>query len=146
MHATWHTSHQSTWKNHFLAIRTGVPKIYRLSNWCKDLEQTDITLNMLRPCTQNPKLSAYEAMEGMFSFDAIPMAPIGIECMIHIKPSRQHTWGYHVMKAWNCTWALKYYRCIKVVTETGTIRINCVAMHSPLGSSCVSCNFMSCYK
>ncbi|KAL7484256.1 hypothetical protein ACHAW6_009898, partial [Cyclotella cf. meneghiniana] len=66
-----------TWKNHFVAIRAGAAKSYRLSNWCKDLEQTDITLNMMRPCTQNPNLSAHEALEGMFSFDATPMAPIG---------------------------------------------------------------------
>jgi hypothetical protein len=64
------------------AVRAGTPKTYRLSNWCKDLEQVDMTLNMMRPCTQNPNLSAYEAMEGMFSFDATPMAPIGTECMI----------------------------------------------------------------
>ncbi|KAL7474691.1 hypothetical protein ACHAW6_000654, partial [Cyclotella cf. meneghiniana] len=88
-----------TWKNHMCAIPAGTPKTNHLSNWCKDLEQVDITLNMMRPCTQNPNLSAYEAMKGMFSFDTTPMAPIGTECMIHIKPSRQHTWGYHAMKA-----------------------------------------------
>jgi len=77
-----------TWKNHFVAIQVGTPSTYRLSNWCKDLEQTDITLNMMRPCTQNPKLSAHEAMEGMFSFDSTPMAPIGTECMVHVKPSQ----------------------------------------------------------
>eukprot|EP01082_Thalassiosira_pseudonana_P011880 g10662.t1 g10662 contig4:2284681-2286983(+) len=78
-----------TWKNHMCAVRAGTPKTYRLSNWCKDLEQVDMTLNMMRPCTQNPNLSAYEAMEGMFSFDATPMAPIGTECMIHVKPSKR---------------------------------------------------------
>jgi hypothetical protein len=105
------------------AIRAGTPKTHRLSNWCKDLEQVDITLNMMRPCTQNPNLSAYEAMEGMFSFDATPMAPIGTECMIHVKPSKRHTWGYHSMKAWYFAPALNHYRCIRVVTDTGAVRI-----------------------
>eukprot|EP00804_Cyclotella_cryptica_P008225 CCRYP_015155-RA/>CCRYP_015155-RA protein AED:0.23 eAED:0.17 QI:0/0/0/1/1/1/3/0/935 len=36
-----------TWKNHFVAIRAGTPSTYCLLNWCKDIEQTDITLNML---------------------------------------------------------------------------------------------------
>jgi hypothetical protein len=36
-----------TWKNHFVAIQASTPSTYRLSNWCKDVEQTDITLNML---------------------------------------------------------------------------------------------------
>jgi len=77
-----------TWKNHFVAIQAGTPHTYRLSNWCKDMEQTDITLNMLRPCTTNPLLSAYKALEGMFSFDRTPMTPIGTEVMIHIKPTQ----------------------------------------------------------
>jgi hypothetical protein len=110
-----------TWKNHFVAIRAGTPSTYRLSNWCKDLEQTDITLNMMRPCTQNLKLSAHEAMEGMFSFDATPMAPIGTECMVHVKPSRRHTWGYHAIKAWYFAPALNHYRWIRVVTDTGAV-------------------------
>ena len=49
-------------------------------------EQCDITLNMMRPCTLNPKLSAFEAMEGMYSFDATPMAPVGTEILMHRKP------------------------------------------------------------
>eukprot|EP00804_Cyclotella_cryptica_P003026 CCRYP_006029-RA/>CCRYP_006029-RA protein AED:0.43 eAED:0.43 QI:0/0/0/1/0/0/5/0/250 len=51
-----------TWKNHFIAIRTGASPTCHLPNWCKDLEQMDIMLNMIRPWTTNPKLSAYEAM------------------------------------------------------------------------------------
>jgi hypothetical protein len=112
-----------TWKNHFVAIRAGAPSTYHLSNWCMDLKQMDITLNMLRPCTTNPKLSAYEAMEGMYSFDATPMAPIGTECMIHIKPTRRQTWGYHALKAWYCAPAMNHYRCIKAVTNTGAVRL-----------------------
>ncbi|KAL7475457.1 LOW QUALITY PROTEIN: hypothetical protein ACHAW6_001369 [Cyclotella cf. meneghiniana] len=112
-----------TWKNHICAIQAGTPKTYRLSNWCKDLEQVDITLNMMCPCTQNPNLSASEAMDGMFSFDATPMAPIGTECMIHVKLSKRHTRGYHSMKAWYFAPALKHYCCIKVVTDAGAVRI-----------------------
>eukprot|EP00804_Cyclotella_cryptica_P005907 CCRYP_000169-RA/>CCRYP_000169-RA protein AED:0.37 eAED:0.37 QI:0/0/0/1/0/0/3/0/377 len=105
------------------AIRTaGTPSTYRLSNWCKDLEQTDITLNVMRPCTQNPKLSAHEAMEGMFSFNTTPMAPIGTECMVHVKPSRRHTWGYHAIKAWYFAPALSHYRCVRVITNTGAVQ------------------------
>ncbi|KAL7479397.1 LOW QUALITY PROTEIN: hypothetical protein ACHAW6_005129 [Cyclotella cf. meneghiniana] len=63
-----------------------------------DLKQTDITLNMMCPCTQNPNLLAHEALEGMFSFDATPMAPIGTECMIYIKTSSPQTWVYHAIK------------------------------------------------
>jgi hypothetical protein len=77
---------------------------------------------MMHPCTQNPNLSAQEAMEGTFSFDATPMAPIGTECMVYVKPSKQHTWGYHAIKAWYFAPALNHYRCVKVVTDTSTVR------------------------
>ncbi len=94
-------------------MRAGTLPTYCLSNWCKDLEHTDITLNMLRPCTTNPRLSAYEAMEGMFSFDKTPMAPIGTEVMIHIKPTRRQTWGYHAIRAWYFAPALNHYHASK---------------------------------
>ncbi|KAL7474522.1 hypothetical protein ACHAW6_000492 [Cyclotella cf. meneghiniana] len=87
------------------------------------IKKTDITLNMMLPCTQNPNLFAYEAFEGMFSFDATPMAPIGTECMIHTESANHHTWGYHAIKAWYVAPALNHYHCIKVVTDTGAIRI-----------------------
>eukprot|EP00804_Cyclotella_cryptica_P006014 CCRYP_000255-RA/>CCRYP_000255-RA protein AED:0.25 eAED:0.25 QI:0/0/0/1/1/1/2/0/796 len=113
-----------TWKNHLVAIRTGTPRTYRLSNWCKDLEQTDITLNMLRPCTTNPLLSAYKAVEGMFSFNRTPMAPIGTKEMVPVKPNRRQTWGYHAIRAWYFAPARHHYRCIQVVTEAGAIRVS----------------------
>ncbi|KAL7482667.1 LOW QUALITY PROTEIN: hypothetical protein ACHAW6_012250 [Cyclotella cf. meneghiniana] len=73
---------------------------------------------MMRPCTQNPNRSAHEA-----SFDATPLAPIGTECMLHVKPNRRHTWGYHSIKAWYFALALNHYRCIKVVTDTGVVHL-----------------------
>ncbi|KAL7489106.1 LOW QUALITY PROTEIN: hypothetical protein ACHAW6_014701 [Cyclotella cf. meneghiniana] len=88
-----------------------------------DLEQTDITLNMMGSNTQNPNLSAHESMDSMFSFDATPMAPIGTECMIHIKPTRCHTWGYHSMKACHFAPAINHYCCVKVVKDVGAVRI-----------------------
>eukprot|EP00804_Cyclotella_cryptica_P011596 CCRYP_012097-RA/>CCRYP_012097-RA protein AED:0.35 eAED:0.48 QI:0/0/0/1/0/0/2/0/379 len=57
MHQTNTAKHAiRTWKNHFIAICVSAPSTYRLSYWCTDLEQTDITLNMLCPCTTNPGL------------------------------------------------------------------------------------------
>ncbi|KAL7474137.1 hypothetical protein ACHAW6_000129 [Cyclotella cf. meneghiniana] len=90
---------------------------------CKDLEKTDITLNMMHPCTQNPNLSANKAIVGMFSFDTTPMAPLETECMLHVKPNRRHTWGYHSIKAWYFAPVLNHYCCIKVVTDTGMVRL-----------------------
>ena len=63
-----------TWKNHFLSGIAGLPKSFPIANWCRLTTQCDATLNMLCPCRQNPRLSAHEALEGTFSFDATPMA------------------------------------------------------------------------
>ena len=57
-----------------------------MANWCRMTEQCNITLNMMRLCTINPKLLAFEAMEGTYLFDATPMAPVGTEILMHLKP------------------------------------------------------------
>ncbi len=78
-----------TWKKHFIAGIAGLPKTFPNANWCRLTKQCDATLNMLRPCRQNPLLSAHEALEGSFSFDATPMAPLGTEVLVHMKPNRR---------------------------------------------------------
>ena len=88
------------------------------------MEQCDATLNMLRPCTINPLLSAFEAMEGHYSFNATPMAPMGTEMLMHLKPVRRHLWGYHALKAWYIEPACKHYRVLKGVTDSGAVRLN----------------------
>jgi len=112
-----------TWKNHFTATRAGTPSSFKMANWCKMTEQCDITLNMMRPCTTNPRLSAFEAMEGTYSFDATPMAPMGTPMLMHLKPVRRGTWDYHAVKAWYYAPALKHYRVIKGVLESGATRL-----------------------
>jgi len=79
---------------------------------------------MLRPCHQNPLLSAHEALEGTFSFDATPMAPLGTEVLVHIKPNQRSTWGYHTSKAWYLSHSPNHYRCIRILmADTGGERI-----------------------
>ena len=110
-----------TWKNHFMDVRVGASPSFRMENWCKMTEQCEITLNMLRPYTLNPRLSVFEAMEGMYYFDAIPMAPVGTETMIHLKPMCWHTWSYHSVKAWYFAPSLKHYCVINTTNEAGTV-------------------------
>jgi hypothetical protein len=113
-----------TWKNRFLAGIAGLPKSFPIANWCRLTKQCDTTLNMLRPCCQNPLLSAHEALEGSFSFDATPMAPLGTEVLVHMKPNRRSTWGYHASKAWYLSHSPNHYRCIRVLmADTGGERI-----------------------
>ena len=78
----------------------------------------------MRPCTLNPRLSAFEAMEGMFSFDATPMVTVGTEMLIHLKPVQRHSWGYHALKARYIGPSLKHYRVIKGITKSGAVRLS----------------------
>jgi hypothetical protein len=113
-----------TWKNHFLVGIAGLLKLFPIANWCQLTTQCDATLNMLCPCCQNPRLLAHKALEGTFSFDATPMAPLGTEVLVHMKPHRRKTWGYHAAKARYLTYAAQHYRCIRVImADTGGKRI-----------------------
>ena len=94
-----------------------------MSNWYKILEQCDITLNMMRPCTTNLNLSSFEAMEGIYSFYATPMAPVGTEILIHVKPIHRQLWVHHAMQGWYFAPTLKHYCVIKIVTDTGSFRL-----------------------
>jgi hypothetical protein len=76
-----------TWKNHFLAGIAGLIKSFPIANWCPLTMQCNATLNMLPPCHQNPLLLAHEVLEGSFSFEATPMAPLGAEVLMHMKPN-----------------------------------------------------------
>ena len=63
-------------------------------------------------------------MEGMFSFDATPMLPVGTKTLIHLKPVQRHSWGYHALKVWYIGPSLKHYRVIKGITESGAVRLS----------------------
>ena len=112
-----------TWKCHFGSMRAGTPPTFPLANWCRMMEQCDIVLNMLRPCTINPLVSAFDVMEGHYSFDATPMAPMSTEMLMHLKPVRRHSWGYHTLKAWYIGPSRKHYCVLKGVTYSGAVRL-----------------------
>lgn len=112
-----------TWKNHFATIRAGAEASFPMYHWCRMLEQADITLNMMRPCTMNPKLSAFEAMEGSFSFSATYLALVGTKMMIHLKPARRHTWDYEAIEGLYIGPSLQHYHVVRGLTKHGHERL-----------------------
>jgi hypothetical protein len=106
-----------TWKNHFTAGIARLPPPFPLANWCQLTTQSNATLNMMRPCHLNPLLSAQEALEGTFLFDATPMALLGTEVLVHQKTGGRKTWGYHAAKAWYLSHAAAHYCCIHVIMK-----------------------------
>jgi hypothetical protein len=101
-----------TWKNHFTVGIAGILSSFPIANWCRLTPQSNMTLNMMRPCHLNPLLSAHKAMEGLFLFNATPLAPLGTKVLVHLKPTQCKSWGYHATKAWYLSHAANHYQCI----------------------------------
>ena len=78
----------------------------------------------MRPCRLNPKLSSFEALEGIFHFTSTPFAPPGTKVLAHKNPVRRASWGFHANKGWYIGPVLNHYQCYKYITKsTGAERI-----------------------
>jgi hypothetical protein len=95
----------------------GLPPSFPLAHWCKLMTQKNATLNMMRPCCLNPLLSAHKVLEGILLFDAMLMAPLGMEVLVHQKLSQCKLWGFHAAKAWYLSHAAAHYHCIPVIMK-----------------------------
>jgi hypothetical protein len=109
-----------TWKNHFLSGIARLPKTFPIANWCCLTNQTDFTLNMLRPHHKNPALLAFVALEGSYLFDATPMALLDTKVLAHHKPNQCLSWSFHTLNAWYISPSLQNFQCIKIIMrDTG---------------------------
>jgi len=92
--------------------------------WCRLIRQAEITLNLLRASRINPRLSAYAQLSGAFDYNATPLAPPGIKCIIHEKPGQQGSWAPHGIEGWYVGPAMEHYHCWTIhVTSTNSKRI-----------------------
>eukprot|EP00957_Ditylum_brightwellii_P052556 3985313-Ditylum_brightwellii.AAC.1 len=106
------------WKNHFISELVGLLDKIPITHWCSLVEQSNMMLNLLRPCHQNQSLLAESAMNRYFNFNATPMAPLGIGVSVHMKPDRQSSWGYHALQVWYVGPAMQHYRCYKEIMKS----------------------------
>jgi hypothetical protein len=83
-----------TFKNHFLAILAGIDAVFPPYLWDLLLPQAELTLNLLRQATLNPRISAWEFFQGPFDFNKMPLGPVGCRVLIHAKPATQHSWDF----------------------------------------------------
>ena len=87
--------------------------------WYQITQQAGMELNML--CTErtNPKISAYELLEGQFGYNRSPLELPGSKVIIHGKPQQLKSWAPHGNQAWNIGPALEHYLCYMVyIPET----------------------------
>jgi hypothetical protein len=76
-----------TFKSHFISILAGVDPTFPPYLWDLLLPQVELTLNLLRQLTLNPRISAWEYFQGLFDFNKTPLGPVGCRVLIHAKPS-----------------------------------------------------------
>ena len=75
--------------------------------------QCNITLNLLRGCRVNNKLSAYAYVEGQFDYNKTPLAPPGTKVVAHDTPEDRASWAPHGEEGWTISPSLEHYRCIR---------------------------------
>ena len=85
----------STWKDHFIATLATTDPDCPLSLWEDFVEQAELTLNCMRVSPVHPSLSAWEALCGQFDILATPIAPLGMQVLVHDTPEKRGSWQVH---------------------------------------------------
>ena len=77
-----------TCKAYFLAILAGVADDFPRHLWDLLPPQAELTLNLLRQSSANPKILAWGHFNGVFNYDATPLSLLDISVIAHIKPGK----------------------------------------------------------
>ena len=104
-----------TFKAHFIAILEEVdPDFlkYMLDNL---LVQTELTINLLRQATPNPRMSAWEYYNGEFDYSATPLGPFGCKITIHNTSNKGYSWNQRGREGFIVGPSIQHYRCIQAI-------------------------------
>ena len=99
-----------TWKDHFISNMSGTAKSFPLHLWDQCIPQMEMQLSLLRQSNANPKISTYAHLYGHHNYNAVPFVPIGMETIVHEKPSRRRSWDQHGKKGWVLGTSREHYR------------------------------------
>ena len=78
--------------------------------WCRILPQCQDTLNMLRTSCLHHQTPSFTHMNGLFDYNATPMAPPGIKILVYETPQQRKTWVQHGVDAWYIGYCPDHYR------------------------------------
>ena len=114
-----------TYKSCFKSTTASLPAEFPITYWCRLIDQVDLSVNIVRPCRQNPKLSAWAATEGEFHFDSTPIAPPGTAMLMYERPENRPSFGHNARKAWYLGPCLNHYRAFRgILPSTGKERMS----------------------
>ena len=71
-----------------------------------------MTLNLLRISRINPNLLAWACVNGVHSFNKIPLAPPSTKIIIHSKLGQRASWDYHGLEGFYVAPVPDHYRCL----------------------------------
>ncbi|KAL7475283.1 hypothetical protein ACHAW6_001205 [Cyclotella cf. meneghiniana] len=101
-------------KDHFVAILSGVAATFPMHLWDRLLPQAEMALNLLRQSRVAPKVSAYAYLNGPHDYNRMPLAPLGCEVQVHDKSMRRKSWDPHSGDGWSIDTSSEQYRCFRV--------------------------------
>jgi hypothetical protein len=114
-----------TFKNHFVAILSGVDDRIPLSLWCYLVRPAKLTVNLLRQSNVAPKILAYAHVHGQHDYMKCPFAPLGCLVMAHVKPKNRRTWDVHGEVGYNIGTSMEHHRCFNVyIVKTRATRVS----------------------
>jgi hypothetical protein len=115
----------STFKDHLIAGICSTDKQWPIHLWCRLIPQATLTLNLLRQSRINPRLSSDAQLNGIFDFNATPLAPPGTRVIVHDKSTVRRTWAPHGTDGWYEGPAREHYRCYRIYSSvTGNERVS----------------------
>ena len=83
--------------------------------WDDLLAQTELTINLLRQATLNPRMSAWEYYNGAIDYSATPLGPLGCKIMIHNTSNTRKSWDQRGREGFSVGPALQHYICIQAI-------------------------------
>ena len=102
-----------TFKAHFISILCDVDEKFPIELWCRLLTQADLILNLLRPATHTPNVSANAYLFGKFNYNTHPLAPLGTAVEMNLVPTARETWAPHSATGYHVGVSLEHYRCYR---------------------------------
>ena len=112
-------------KQHFIAMRAGLPNEYPAHRWDLLIPLCNLTHNLLRPSQIQPNLSAHQLIHGNFDYNKFPLAPAGCKVIAYETPNVRPTWADHGVEGFYIGPSKEHYRShLCYIPKTGQTRIS----------------------
>ena len=108
----------NVFKSHFIAGLANLPPSFPLHLWDRLVPHAELTLNLLRDSNTHPQLSAHAHWEGVYDYNAHPLAPPGCKVVVHETLDQRGTWDEKGKDGWYLGPSMEHYRCHRVYIPT----------------------------